>query len=154
MAYENLNLQGLNRRENGISKRIREEKLVAGERFEFRRGMYGNVYEVIDHERKVFYRQDRELREQTDLFSSPLPRYCDYCKKVCESIKPVVYQLTFEMIVRPKTNPTKKRETVQVAYASCGSCGDKLEKVPKAFLAVAVKEIHRDGKLIWKEREE
>lgn len=50
MAYENLNLQGSNRRESGISKRIREEKLDAGERFEFRRGMYGNVYEIIDHE--------------------------------------------------------------------------------------------------------
>ncbi|EPD80527.1 hypothetical protein HMPREF1207_05633 [Paenibacillus sp. HGH0039] len=37
-------------------------------RYTLLRGMYGNVYEIIDHDRKVRYRQDHPIVDPGDLF--------------------------------------------------------------------------------------
>lgn len=149
MAYISLNDNLPNIRESGISKRIREEKLELGNRFEFKKGMYGNVHSIVDHERKVYYRQDRPIKEQLNLLDDALPRYCDYCNTQCDNITLINYKLVYEMIVRPKTRPTLKRDEQSVVYASCGDCGKRVNEIPEHFLSGYIKEIHKNGKLIW-----
>lgn len=150
MAYTSLNFKNLIMRENSTSKRIRKEKLAAGIRYEYHRGMYGNVYQITDHKRKVFYRQDRKIREQLDLFDERLPRWCDYCNQQCEAITLVEYELVYEMTVRPLTHPEVKRDSVKVSFAACPLCGRTENKnIPKAFLQGYLVELYEDGKLAW-----
>lgn len=149
MAYISLNDNLPNVRENSISKRIRLERLEAGDRFDFKRSEFGNVYQITDHKRKVYYRQDRPIKEQLNLLDGALPRYCDYCDTQCDEITLISYKLVYEMIVRPKTNPTLKRDSVAIKYASCGNCGQRVNRIPEQFLSGYIKEIYKDGELIW-----
>lgn len=151
MAYVSLNNSSLKMRESGISKRIREDKLAQNERFELRKSIYGNVYLIIDHERKVFYRQDKPIFEQLDLLDDNLPRYCDYCKSYCDEIDLIEYELVYEMIVRPMTNPTIKKEKRKVTYATCPDCMEKSKKfIPQELLKGYLYEVYRNGELAWK----
>lgn len=62
-----------NIRVNSITKRIRDQKLKDGERWEYKRSMYGNVYSIFDHERMIWYRQDHPVTIVGDLFDGHLP---------------------------------------------------------------------------------
>lgn len=151
MAYVSLNDSSIKRRENSTTKQIRESKLAQNERFDLRKGMYGNVYEITDHERKIFYRQDQPIFEQLGLLDDKLPRYCDYCKSFCDEVKPVKYELVYEVIVRPNTNPVIKRDKRSITYASCSDCVETAEsEVPKSLLKGYLYEVYRENKLIWK----
>ena len=150
MAYVSLNDTSLKRRENGTTNKLRESKLMQNERFDLRKGMYGNVYEITDHERKVFYRQDQPIFEQLGLLDEGLPRYCDYCKEFCKEIEMVNYTLVYEMVVRPHTDPTIKRDERNITYASCSNCIELAEEVPSDFLKGYLYKVYKGEKLIWK----
>lgn len=149
MVYTPLNRGLPNRRENGISKRIREEKLMNNERYELQKGMYGNVYQIDDHERKLYYRQDMKIIEQLDLLDEPLPRYCDFCKTMVDEITTVRYKAVYEMIVRPHTNPEIKSDERMIRYAACDCCINKTV-VPKQIISGHIVELYQEDKLIWK----
>ena len=148
MAYKPLNSGLPNKRESAISKRIAKQKVLEGERFEKQRGIYGNIHTIIDHDRKVYYRQDMDIVEQLDLLESPLPRYCDYCQKEVKRVTQVQYTAVYEMIVRPKTNPEVKRDKQEIIFAACRDCEVK-EIVPKTIIKGYITELYRDGKKVW-----
>lgn len=150
MVYKSLNPGLPNAKDpNQSTQQMINMKLETGERYEFKKGMFGNVYEIVDHKRKVYYRQDREIIEQLNLLDEPLPRYCDFCEKVVDEIKPVEYTAVYEMIVRPNTDPTIKRDERKIIFASCRECESEVI-IPEKILSGYIVELYREGKLIWK----
>lgn len=151
MVYTPLN-EGLpNKRETSISKRLRQQRLDQGNRYEYQKSMYGNVHTIIDHKRKYYYRQDMPIKEQLDLLDEPLPRYCDYCKSDCQRITLIEYELVYEMVIRPMIDPEIKRDSQKVKYASCDDCLPNARGfIPDQLKSGYVVEIWQDKELIWK----
>lgn len=151
MVYKPLNAGLPNKKETSISKRIREQRLANNDRYEYQKSMYGNVHTIIDHRNKYYYRQDQEIIEQLNLLDEYLPRYCDYCKSDCDEITLVDYELSYEMVVRPKTNPELKRDTQIIKYASCDECLETISVfVPPELKSGYVIEIRQGNQSIWK----
>lgn len=112
------------------AQRRSTEKVANGQRWEFVRGMYGNIYEVIDLERFRWYRQDRAIDGQGDLFDGYLPLMCDYCKKIVDYVERIHYQACIGILLDPSspmpngkeiwlklvTVPVKPVTTVQCRY--------------------------------------
>ena len=138
-----------NLRETPQFKKRRIEALENGRRYEFYKSMFGNVHTILDHKRKVYYRQDMKIIEQLDLLDEPLPRYCDFCEQTVENIIPITYTAVYEMIVRPNTDPTIKRDERKIIFASCRECQNK-KVIPESILKGYIVELYRENELIWK----
>lgn len=149
MVYKPLNPNLPNLRETPQFKKRRIENLETGRRYEFYKSMFGNVHTILDHKRKVYYRQDMKIIEQLDLLDEPLPRYCDFCEKVVDEIIQVKYTAVYEMIVRPYVDPEIKRDSRKIVFSSCNKCKRK-NIVPERILSGYIVELYREGSLIWK----
>ncbi|MDH6372768.1 hypothetical protein M2444_004597 [Paenibacillus sp. PastF-3] len=140
----------LNVRADQRAQRRSANKVESGMRWEFVRGMYGNVYEVIDHERFNWYRQDRPVDGQGDIFDGFLPFQCDYCRKVVESIKHVQYKANYWYYVRPnKPTAEWKQSTVEVKYSSCEACQYGPLPFPTVLIGFHMTDLYQDGILIY-----
>jgi hypothetical protein len=131
-------------------KRIRERRLKEKDRWEYRRSMYGNVVEIIDHERMIFYRQDKQVTLVGDLFDGHLPFYCDYCESTVDNIESVSYELTYEMLNWPNTPKEIWGKSNQVVkFACCNQCKKTNFPVPEGIIGYHVTMIKQDGKLVY-----
>ncbi|TVX85556.1 hypothetical protein [Paenibacillus agilis] len=117
--------------------------------------MYGNVYAIYDHLRMIWYRQDMNVNPAGDLFDGYLPFYCDYCDTVVPRITRIAYQLTFEMIVRPRIDPSWVKNQVHIKFACCESCRYGPLALPQQLIGYHLTELRQDGNLIYtQERKE
>lgn len=140
----------LNVRADKRAKQRSAEKVAAGERWEFVRGMYGNVYEVVDHERLRWYRQDQPLDGQYDLFEGFLPLMCDYCGSVVNEISLVHYRSVYWFRVRPKLSSAEwKQSFVDVKFCCCDACQQGPLPIPKGLIGYHLTELYQDGRLIY-----
>ncbi|WP_165980003.1 hypothetical protein [Paenibacillus dendritiformis] len=141
----------LNVRADKRAKQRSAEMVAAGERWDFRRGMYGNVYEVYDHERFRWYRQDRPIDGQGDLFEGFLPLMCDYCGRiVSNNVKLVHYHSVSWFYVRPKQpNAEWKQSFVDVKFCCCEACQHGPLPFPKELIGYHMTELYQDEKLIY-----
>lgn len=153
MPYKCMNIGiKLNVRADQRAKRRSAEKVVAGERWEFIRGMYGNVYEVVDHDRFRWYRQDRSVEGQGDLFEGFLPFKCDYCQQVVDRIGQIQYTGVYWYYVRPNLPTAEwKQSYVDVKYACCSTCCSGPLPVPKELIGYHMTELYQDGRLIFQQ---
>ncbi|WP_379397882.1 hypothetical protein [Paenibacillus lentus] len=118
----------------------------AGQRWEFIRGMYGNVYEVIDNQRFRWYRQDRPVDGQIDLFEGSLPFKCDYCGNIVDQISWVNYKCVYWYLTRPKLpNPAWKRTDFVIKFACCSNCKQRELPIPKDLIGYHMTELYQDG---------
>jgi|GEM_PF-5783000 len=145
----------------GIKIRVRADRrakdraaaaVAAGQRWEFRRGMYGNTYEVVDHENFRWYRQDRPVHNQGDLFEGTLPFCCDYCRQIVDEIDHVNYEMIYEMKVRPKL-PTAawSRSLIPLKYARCVACQNGPLPFPSALVGYHLTELRQNGEVILRQ---
>lgn len=152
MAYVSLNPSiKQNVRTDPRAKKRAAEKIKAGERWEFVEGMFGNVYEVKDHERMRYYRQDRPVHNQGDLFEGHLPFACDYCRQIVGEISPVRYTAVYEMLVRPNTNPAWRIDKLDIIFSCCDSCKNGPLPIPPKMIGYHLTELYQDGRLIFKQ---
>jgi len=130
----------------------RERQLKNGERWEFVRGMYGNVYEIVDHERMIWYRQDLPVNLAGDLFEGHFIFYCDYCQQIVPHIRNVDYEMTFEMLTRPNTYPKWHRNQIHVYFSVCENCDTlKFLPFPDELIGYHLTELKEDGKIVFKQ---
>lgn len=140
-----------NVRVSSVMKRVREERLSSGQRWELRRSMYGNVFKIIDHERMIWYRQDHPVSAAGDLFEGHLPFFCDYCQSIVSHIRPVDYKLTYEMLTRPYTAPKWMKSHQHIFFACCESCADRPLPIPNEIVGYHMTELWQDGKLVFQQ---
>jgi hypothetical protein len=120
------------------------------ERYELLRGMYGNVYEIRDHHRKVEYRQDHPIVDPGDLFDpEALYLHCDYCQQRVQKIRLVRYRLVYDYLTRPQTNPEWKKSVFLVSYACCPGCSPSQYPIPEELKAYHLIELYKDDQLIY-----
>ncbi|NGP56805.1 hypothetical protein FLT15_16490 [Paenibacillus thiaminolyticus] len=132
------------------AKRRSAEKVASGERWEFVRGMYGNVYEVVDHERFRWYRQDRPIDGQGDLFEGFLPLMCDYCGRIVANVKHVQYRCVYWFYARPHLpNAEWKQCYVDVKFCCCDACHHGPLPIPAGLIGYHMTELYQDEKLIY-----
>lgn len=132
------------------AKRRSAEKVASGERWEFVRGMYGNVYEVVDHERLRWYRQDRPIDGQADLFEGFLPLMCDYCGRIVANVKHVHYHSVYWFYARAQLpNAEWKQSFVDVKFCCCDVCQQGPLPIPKGLIGYHMTDLYQDGKLIY-----
>lgn len=142
----------LNVRADQRAKRRSREMVEAGQRWEFVKGMYGNVYEVIDHERFRWYRQDRAVDGQVDLFEGALPFHCDYCHNVVDSISLVDYKAIYWYLTNPKLPSRHWKQTIfHVKYACCDNCNPNSYPIPKDLIGYHLTELYQDGIKIFEQ---
>lgn len=127
----------------------RDRRLKSGGRWEFHRSMYGNVCEIIDHERMIFYRQDLVVDPEGDLFNGYLPFFCDYCQDIVSERIRIKYTLVFEMLVRPHTNPEWKVSTQTVYFACCNQCIEKELPIPEKLIGYHLTKLYQDDLLVF-----
>lgn len=151
MPYQCMNTGiRLNVRADQRAKRRSAEKVAAGDRWEFVRGMYGNVYEVVDHERFRWYRQDRPVDGQGDVFEGFLPFKCDYCQEIVDTISNVEYKAVYWYYVRPKLpNADWKQSVVRVKFSRCEACKYGPLPFPKKMIGYHMTELYQDEELIY-----
>lgn len=140
----------LNVRADQRAKQRSAEMVAAGQRWEFRRGMYGNVYEVYDHERFRWYRQDHPIDGQGDLFEGFLPLICDYCGSITDNVKLVHYRSVYWFKVRPKLPTAEwKRSFVDVKFCCCDKCQHGPLPIPSGMIGYHMTELFQDGRLVY-----
>lgn len=140
----------LNVRADQRAKQRSSEMVAAGQRWEFVRGMYGNVYEVVDHERFRWYRQDHPIDGQGDLFEGFLPLQCDYCGSITDNVKLVHYHSVYWFKVRPKLPTAEwKQSFVDVKFCCCEACQYGPVPIPSGLIGYYMTELYQDGKLIY-----
>ncbi|QHW35806.1 hypothetical protein GZH47_33480 (plasmid) [Paenibacillus rhizovicinus] len=140
-------------RTDGRAMRRRAAHLDAGDRYEFRESLHGFIYEVVDHERMVFYRQDRPVFNQGDLFEGFLPFMCDYCKQVVYSTYLVPYRLKFEMLTRPFTDrPEWKSSYLDIKFSCCNACHNGPLPIPEKLIGHHLTELQQDGRAIFTQK--
>lgn len=151
MPYKCLNIGlKLNVRVDPRQKRRAAAYVAAGKRWEFQRGMYGNVTEVFDHERFHWYRQDRPVDGQGDLFDGFLPLRCDYCNQTVVHITHIDYKSIYWYLVRPKFPSREwKRSEVDVRFACCTACSYGPLPLPKALIGYHMTELYQGDRLIF-----
>lgn len=131
-------------------KKKRERMLKNKDRWEFNKTMYGNVYQIVDHERMLYYRQDREVDPSGDLFDGYLPFYCDYCNLIVDRIERINYTLVSESLVRAKSNPEWRKSKVDVKFACCDECKKRTLPIPAGLLTTYyLIELYKDGEMIY-----
>lgn len=140
----------LNVRADKRAQRRSAEKVANGERWEFVRGMYGNVYEVIDHEGFRWYRQDRTVDGQGDVFDGYLPFKCDYCKQIVDRVCHVHYKAVYWYYVRPKLPTAEwKQSYIQVKFSRCKACKHGPLPFPWDMVGYHMTELYQNGLLIY-----
>lgn len=151
MPYVSMNRDmKLNVRVDARARRRAAEKVKSGNRWEFVKGMYGNVYEVVDHERLRWYRQDRPVDGQGDLFDGFLPFMCDYCGQVVNEIKRVRYVGVYWYYCRPNLPSAKwLKSEVEVTFCKCLGCQNGPLPFPKSLIGYHLTELYQDGNLIF-----
>lgn len=155
MPYECMNVGiKLNMRADPRAKRRSSEMLEAGQRWEFVQGMYGNVYEVVDHQLFRWYRQDHPVDGQVDIFDGVLPFKCDYCQQIVDQISSVSYKSIYWYLTRPKLpNAAWKRTELDVKFACCEKCKSGQLPIPKDLIGYHMTVLYQDGsKLFEQER--
>ncbi|MNW32213.1 hypothetical protein D3C74_91520 [compost metagenome] len=134
------------------AKRRSAEMVTSGKRWEFIRGMYGNFYQVVDHERFRWYRQDLPVNEQIDLFDGPLPFKCDYCHEIVNHIRHVTYKCVYWYLTRPKQPGEQwKQNLFDIKYACCDDCNPCDLPVPKDLIGYHMAELYQDGIKIFEQ---
>ncbi|MGG3278967.1 hypothetical protein [Paenibacillus solani] len=151
MPYQCMNTGiKLNVRADKRAQRRSAARVAVGERWEFVRGMYGNVYEIVDHECYRWYRQDRAVDGQGDVFEGYLPFICDYCNQIVDTIDHVEYKANYWYYTKPKLPNAKWRQnTVQVKFSRCEACKHGPLPFPREMIGYHMTELYQDAKLIY-----
>lgn len=123
--------------------------LKTGQRYEFIKGMYGNTYEVVDHKGMHYYRQDRPVINQGDLFDGFLPFSCDYCRQIVNEIYPIHYKAVYEMLVCPNHNPRWHKDTYPIIFSCCSACHYGPLPIPDKMIGHHLTELYQDDRLVF-----
>ncbi|TKJ87209.1 hypothetical protein PaeCFBP13512_18475 [Paenibacillus sp. CFBP13512] len=151
MAYTSLN-PSIKRKikTNEKLNKLAAKKVDLGFRWEFIKGMHGNVFQVKDHLLMRYYRQDRETLNAGSFFDGFLPYYCDYCKTVVKEIVNIPYTLVYEYLVRAKLDNSEWiKSKTKVVYSCCAACENGPLPLSPDLIGYHVIEIYENEKLIF-----
>lgn len=125
-------------------------KVISGQRWEFIKGMHGNIVEVRDHLMFRYYRQDHETLNGWNIVDGFLPFYCDYCQKIVNNIVNVRYTIVYEYLVRAKLdNPSWLKSNTQIVYSCCTACENGPLPLSPDLIGYHTVQLYENEKLLF-----